>query len=68
MDKYCPVRTLDGLAAPHDSLGVFRAASFWAVRDGWVVRGAEYWTILGADPRRMAGHPGRTDAVPVREA
>lgn len=36
---------------PHESLGVFRAASFWTVRDGRVVRGTEYWTSLGADPR-----------------
>lgn len=36
---------------PHDSLGVFRAASFWTVRDGQIVRGTEYWTSLGADPR-----------------
>lgn len=30
---------------------VFRAASFWTVRDGLIVRGREYWTSLGADPR-----------------
>ncbi|AXL90130.1 hypothetical protein C4J65_18935 [Streptomyces sp. CB09001] len=36
---------------PHDTLGVFRAASFWTVRDGQVVRGTEYWTSMGADPR-----------------
>ncbi|MEU2022101.1 nuclear transport factor 2 family protein [Streptomyces sp. NPDC016469] len=36
---------------PHDGLGVFRAASFWTVRDGQVVRGTEYWTSMGADPR-----------------
>lgn len=36
---------------PHESLGVFRAASFWTVRDGRIVRGTEYWTTLGADPR-----------------
>ncbi|MET9478566.1 nuclear transport factor 2 family protein [Streptomyces sp. NPDC002922] len=36
---------------PHDSLGVFRAASFWTVRDGQIVRGTEYWTSLGADPQ-----------------
>jgi ketosteroid isomerase-like protein len=36
---------------PHESLGVFRVASFWTVRDGRVVRATEYWTGLGADPR-----------------
>lgn len=36
---------------PHEDLGVFRAASFWTVRDGRIVRGREYWTTLGADPR-----------------
>lgn len=36
---------------PHESLGVFRAASFWTVRDGRIVHGTEYWTSLGADPR-----------------
>lgn len=35
---------------PHDDLGVFRAASFWTVVDGRIVRGTEYWTSLGADP------------------
>lgn len=36
---------------PHDGLGLFRAASFWTVRDGQVIRGTEYWTSVGADPR-----------------
>ncbi|MQY12418.1 hypothetical protein SRB5_25520 [Streptomyces sp. RB5] len=36
---------------PHDELGVFRAASFWTVRDGRVIRATEYWTSPGADPR-----------------
>ncbi|WUS97332.1 nuclear transport factor 2 family protein [Streptomyces sp. NBC_00708] len=35
---------------PHEDLGLFRAASFWTVRDGQVVRGTEYWTSVGADP------------------
>jgi len=35
---------------PHAELGVFRAASFWTVTDGKVVRGTEYWSSLGADP------------------
>jgi ketosteroid isomerase-like protein len=29
---------------PHTDLGVFRAASFWTVRAGRIVRGREYWT------------------------
>ncbi|HEX9065104.1 MAG TPA: nuclear transport factor 2 family protein [Streptosporangiaceae bacterium] len=33
----------------HDTLGVFRAASFWTVSDGQVTSGTEYWTGLGAD-------------------
>ncbi|THA86252.1 nuclear transport factor 2 family protein [Streptomyces sp. A0592] len=36
---------------PHEGVGVFRAASFWTVRDGRIVRGREYWTASGADPR-----------------
>ncbi|MEU6298549.1 nuclear transport factor 2 family protein [Streptomyces erythrochromogenes] len=36
---------------PHEGVGVFRAASFWTVRDGRIVRGTEYWTTNGADPR-----------------
>lgn len=35
---------------PHESLGVFRAASFWTVRDGRITSGREYWTESGADP------------------
>ncbi|MFI5806963.1 nuclear transport factor 2 family protein [Streptomyces sp. NPDC051561] len=36
---------------PHDEFGTFRAASFWTVRQGRIVRGREYWTSVGADPR-----------------
>ncbi|MFF8959676.1 nuclear transport factor 2 family protein [Streptomyces sp. NPDC014894] len=36
---------------PHGDLGVFRAASFRTVRQGRIVRGREYWTSPGADPR-----------------
>ncbi|MGC4895755.1 nuclear transport factor 2 family protein [Micromonospora sp. DT31] len=35
---------------PHETMGVFRVASFWTVRDGKIVDGREYWTSLGADP------------------
>jgi ketosteroid isomerase-like protein len=34
---------------PHEDLGIFRAASFWTVHDGRIVRATEYWTGLGAD-------------------
>lgn len=34
---------------PMAGVGVFRAASFWTVADGRVVRAREYWTALGAD-------------------
>jgi ketosteroid isomerase-like protein len=34
---------------PHATMGVFRAASFWTVRDGRIVGGREYWTSLGSD-------------------
>jgi ketosteroid isomerase-like protein len=34
---------------PMLGVGVFRAASFWTVRDGVVVQAREYWTVLGAD-------------------
>ncbi|MHB1593590.1 MAG: nuclear transport factor 2 family protein [Streptosporangiaceae bacterium] len=36
---------------PHAELGLFRAASFWTVRDGRIVAGTEYWTSPGSDPR-----------------
>lgn len=35
---------------PHAGLGVFRAASFWTVRDGEITHAREYWTSVGADP------------------
>jgi ketosteroid isomerase-like protein len=38
------------VAVPHDTLGDFRAASFWTVRDGKIVDGREYWTSPGSDP------------------
>jgi ketosteroid isomerase-like protein len=43
---------------PHEHMGVFRAASFWTVRDGKVVGGREYWTSLGAEtpPEWRAGY------------
>jgi ketosteroid isomerase-like protein len=34
---------------PHEGLGVFRAASFWTVRDGVIVAGTEYWVGVGAE-------------------
>lgn len=36
---------------PHEGIGVFRAVSFWSVRDGQIAQGREYWTSPGADPR-----------------
>lgn len=33
----------------HPESGTFRAASFWTVRDGRVVRAAEYWTDHGME-------------------
>jgi ketosteroid isomerase-like protein len=43
---------------PHEGLGVFRAASFWTVRDGLITSGREYWTGVGADeaPAWRAGY------------
>ncbi|UOQ88559.1 nuclear transport factor 2 family protein [Agromyces endophyticus] len=35
---------------PQEGVGVFRAASFWTVRDGRIVEGREYWTTRGGDP------------------
>ncbi|MGI5347152.1 nuclear transport factor 2 family protein [Streptomyces sp. CA-250714] len=35
---------------PHDTMGIFRVASFWTVNNGLVTSGREYWTELGADP------------------
>jgi len=41
----------------HGTMGLFRAASFWTVRDGKIIAGTEYWTSLGseeASPERAA--------------
>ena len=35
---------------PHEKMGVYRAVSFWTVRDGRIVHAREYWTQPGADP------------------
>jgi ketosteroid isomerase-like protein len=47
---------------PHGDLGIFRAASFWTVRDGRILRATEYWTSLGADesPQWRAAFVERT--------
>ncbi|MFC7963314.1 nuclear transport factor 2 family protein [Streptomyces cinereoruber] len=42
---------VSGVEVPHEGVGTFRAVSFWTVRDGRIVRGTEYWTSPGADPR-----------------
>ncbi|WP_103501026.1 MULTISPECIES: nuclear transport factor 2 family protein [Streptomyces] len=34
---------------PQEGVGVFRAVSFWTVRDGLVTAGREYWTSPGAE-------------------
>ncbi len=46
---------------PHETMGVFRAASFWTVRNGKIVRGREYWTSPGSDrsPQWRAGYVTR---------
>lgn len=36
----------------HGTMGMFRAASFWTVRDGKIVDGTEYWTSLGSEQGR----------------
>jgi ketosteroid isomerase-like protein len=35
---------------PQEGVGLFRAVSFWTVRDGLIVSGREYWSTPGADP------------------
>jgi ketosteroid isomerase-like protein len=35
---------------PQEGVGVFRAVSFWTVREGLVTAGREYWTSPGLDP------------------
>jgi ketosteroid isomerase-like protein len=42
---------------PPETMGVFRVASFWTVRNGKIARGREYWTGLGSDasPEWRAG-------------
>ncbi|MGH3313646.1 MAG: nuclear transport factor 2 family protein [Streptomyces sp.] len=34
---------------PHESMGLFRVASFWTIRGGKIVRGREYWTEPGSE-------------------
>lgn len=41
----------------HGTMGLFRAASFWTVRDGKVASGTEYWISPGSEegmPQRAA--------------
>ena len=37
---------------PHKELGVYRAASFFTIRDGQIARGTEYWTAPGSEEPR----------------
>jgi len=36
----------------HGTMGLFRAASFWTVRDGKIASGTEYWTSVGSEEGR----------------
>jgi ketosteroid isomerase-like protein len=36
----------------HETLGPFRAASFWTVTDGQIVRATDYWTSTGSEEGR----------------
>jgi ketosteroid isomerase-like protein len=36
---------------PHETLGLFRVASFWTIKDGTITSGTDYWTVPGSDPR-----------------
>ncbi|MGW9168326.1 nuclear transport factor 2 family protein [Agromyces sp. NPDC055658] len=42
-------RVVSEVEVPHEGVGVFRAASFWRVREGLIVEGREYWTTRGGD-------------------
>ncbi|MER7758657.1 nuclear transport factor 2 family protein [Streptomyces sp. NPDC097619] len=44
-------RVASEVEVPHEGIGVFRAASFWTVREGRIVRGTEYWTGVGSESR-----------------
>ena len=33
----------------HGTMGLFRAASFWTVREGKITAGTEYWTSPGSE-------------------
>ncbi len=35
---------------PHETLGTFRAASFFTVKDGKITSGTDYWTMPGSEP------------------
>lgn len=34
---------------PHEEFGMFRAASFWTVRDERITAGTEYWVTVGGE-------------------
>jgi ketosteroid isomerase-like protein len=34
---------------PHEEFGVFRAASFWTVRDDLITTATEYWVTVGGE-------------------
>lgn len=44
-----PDQVVSEVEVPQEGVGVFRAASFWTVRDGLILRGTEYWTTVGGE-------------------
>lgn len=42
-------RVVSEVEVPHEGLGVFRAASFWTVRNNLIVEGREYWVTVGGE-------------------
>ncbi|WP_030206411.1 nuclear transport factor 2 family protein [Streptomyces bikiniensis] len=53
---------VSGVEVPHEGVGTFRAVSLRTVRDGRIVRGTEYRTSPGSDPR-PAWRTARTEAT-----
>lgn len=63
-----PDQVVSEVEIPQKGVGVFRAASFWTVRDGRIVQGTEYWTTVGGETppawRAAFSEPGDRPRTP----
>lgn len=67
-DTAHPDQVVSEVEVPQKGVGVFRAASFWTVRDGLIERGTEYWTTVGGEAppawRAEMSSPARPPETP----